>query len=206
MPEVIEILPDLPDEPMSSAQVARALGKNVRTVQDLGKLGVLKSTLEPLTGTATRRMYDPESVRRYLKGGQSRPQKPAKEPAALSGAMGLRRIAPASKPPLETLAIVGNLVALNTKALENAQKDRDAFLKQLEGHSQIASKNLETVVGLILNAQRAEADANRERLKAEREDARERWEMERQERLERRKERLSVAAPPEKLKARKAHA
>jgi hypothetical protein len=171
-----------------SETAARELGVTVRTLQKWAHRGHLEFKTVRQDRRRTR-LYTAESVQKFRDSGPREPRRPAETGAVV-----------AIRPPklsqgeraLDTVSIVGNLVA-----------GHKAEMEMLVAQS---ARNLETVVNLILNAQKAEADANRERLKAEREDARERWEIDRQDRLERRKDRLAIPTPAEKLKAKKAHA
>jgi hypothetical protein len=158
--KTIEILPN---RLMTTDEVAKAVRKDHRTVQQLGKAQVIKSTKEAMPRGGSRRMYDPQSVQDYLQNPGKLHPKTTTQPAANANGQALvrsRSAASQNERALDTVSIVGQMLA--------AQKSQ-----------------LETVVSLILNAQKAEADANRERLKAEREDARERWELERKEARER---------------------
>ena len=186
-----QIITLLPGDWLTTEETAKALGKHERTVQKMAKAGLLKWKLADRPGTGRGRLYDANDVKEHLPNApRPQPQEPHRRRLVASPKLLGHKLTQTER-ALDTISIVGNLVA-----------GHKAELQMLIDQS---AQNLETVVTLILNAQKEEAAANRERLKAEREDARERWEIERQDRLERLKHRLTPQPTAFQAKTRKAH-
>jgi excisionase family DNA binding protein len=168
----------VPGEWYPSEEAAQRLNISLRTLQKWAEKGHLKfKTIQQ--GSHRFRVYDAADVDRLRESGppEPRPQPQKPEPDLVITKQSKAELQAARA--LDTVSIVGNLVASHKSEME-------MLVAQM-------GRNLEAVVNMILTAQKAEADANRERLKAEREDARERWEIERQDRLERRKNRSAGA-------------
>jgi hypothetical protein len=196
--QTINLVPKMPSDWLSAKQTAKLLGKGERTVQQMARDGRIRTKLGAEPSNPLKRLYDANDVERILAG------MPVKdEPSKASPPAPEQGLARAPKPSqgeraLDMVNIVGNIVAGHKAEIELQKAQMEMLVTHL-------SRSLESVVGLILSAQKAESDANRERLKAEREDAREQrlerreWERERE---ERRKTLVAVPA----AKARKAHA
>jgi hypothetical protein len=198
--QTINLVPKMPSDWLSAKQTAKLLGKGERTVQQMARDGRIRTKVGGEPSNPLKRLYDANDVERILAGMPVKDE-PSKASPPPSQEQGLAR---APKPSqgeraLDMVNIVGNIVAGHKAEIELQKVQMEMLVTHL-------SRSLESVVGLILSAQKAESDANRERLKAEREDAREQrlerreWERERE---ERRKTRL-VAVPA--AKARKAGA
>lgn len=194
--QTINVVADIA-EWITSVEAARHMGKNVRTVQEYAKEGRIHTKPAGNPQKPHQRLYSGADVARLI--GNPGPER--RGGARQTDSQQLQKVKPTQQDrALDTVSIVGQIMIAHKAEVQ-------LLADQLERISSQSAKNLENVVSMILNAQRAESDANRERLKAEREDARERWEMERQERIERRRSRLTVVpASPQNTRARKAHA
>ena len=159
MHKIIEILPNLPDRAMTTAEVAKAIRKDPRTVQSLGKSQIIKSEKEARPGGGMRRMFDPESVRQYLENpGQLKPKAETLAVAIREPAQKLVKKSQAER-ALDTVSLLANVVA-------TMNKDRDMFIKALEVQNQQSAKSLEAVLGTVLDRVFAAQKADREESRA----------------------------------------
>lgn len=180
-PQTIDVSPA--NEWLTTEEAARLLGRAPRTVQKMAKEGLLAWKPAGNSKQPHQRLYDAADVTR-IAGGAPRP--PANRELAL-------RKPPPSERNLDMVSILGNLAAGHKGEIEALIAQSTHQVELLIAQS---ARQLETVVTLILGHQKAEADANRERLNAERADARERWELERRDRAAKLKRQARAAKTP----------
>lgn len=196
--QTINIIPKIEADWLTTSEVAKLLGKNARTVQEMGKDGRIVTKPAGNPKNPTQRLYDakhvaalmanaPEPSPAALRKREARKAAGAKPQFTSANAL-TRSLKPSqSERALDVVSIVG------TQAI-NHRAEMEMIVSQM-------GRNFENLLNMVLSSQKAEADANRERLRAEREDARERWEIERRDRLERRRTSPTTAVIAKAAKA-----
>lgn len=179
MRETITVIPDN-KKWLTTDEAAVFIGKSTRVVQKLAKDGMVTWKSAERRSHPKARVYDAADLQRFAAGA---------EPAPTNGGSAIVARRPESR-GTDMAMVVSQIMTGRQNELENI------VARILEAH--------EKQIALIMHAQKAEADANRERLQAEREEARQRWEIQRQDRLDAIKRRNAPVKPSAKARSARA--